>query len=577
MNLEVPSVHRAVTPKRRNTTGSRPPPLQEHKLQESIRKHCHNLHSKTRPSDLARKQRIAERRAQHLKLPDPQQSLIKAQKVARRKQVKAQRRAIAKRKAKKRTKAQQAEAELQEVQLFQNIIKSDVFDMNRGFPSVPQNNSLRHENRRLRQRHAQLAQLCLQHNNTNPFNPPPVIPPYVWSPRPPYTPPGPPTADKANGRSRKRTNNDQGSFDLKRQRLSPPPQPSPGALSLSSPQTSSSLWGASPTLHPFSTDKLSGQILEVFEACGQKSSDLERKELCRTQLQKEIQRLFPLARLFLAGSSLNGFGSSSSDADLCMVLPRVSGEWNEAVRVLGQINKLFRHLSYLRNIQLIKAKVPILKARDTVSGVEFDLNINNTVGIRNTFLLRSYAYAEPRVRPIIMVVKKWAQHYGINDASKGTLSSYTLVLMVLHYLQTLKNPVVPSLQQQFPECFSVTMDIHMVPDGPRHIPAFSSTNTLSLGELLLGFLKYYTCSFRWDQKVISIREAKAIPRTSSSEWKNKFICVEEPFEQKNTARAVYEKSKFDAIKTCFTESWRALQQSKDLNSILPVRLVTMGR
>ena len=79
--------------------------------------------------------------------------------------------------------------------------------------------------------------------------------------------------------------------------------------------------------------------------------------------------------------------------------------------------------------------------------------------------------------------------------------------------------------------------------------------------------------------MISIREAKAIPRTSSSEWKNKFICVEgnplsycdissvvallmkvhvmgmfsEPFEQKNTARAVYEKSKFDAIKTRFTE------------------------
>ena len=88
------------------------------------RKHCHNLHSKTRLSDLARKRRIAERKAQHLKLPDPQQSLIKVQKkVAHRKQVKALRRAIAKREAKKRTKAQQAEADLQEVQLFQNIIK----------------------------------------------------------------------------------------------------------------------------------------------------------------------------------------------------------------------------------------------------------------------------------------------------------------------------------------------------------------------------------------------------------------------------------------------------------------------
>lgn len=109
------------------------------------------------------------------------------------------------------------------------------------------------------------------------------------------------------------------------------------------------------------------------------------------------------------------------------------------------------------------------------SDLEFDLNVNNTVGIRNTFLLRSYAYggqtyyfdfygcdffqfhvslllitfclmghswclsADLRIRPMILVIKKWARHNQINDASKGTLSSYTLVLMVLHYLQSQSN------------------------------------------------------------------------------------------------------------------------------------------
>lgn len=37
---------------------------------------------------------------------------------------------------------------------------------------------------------------------------------------------------------------------------------------------------------------------------------------------------------------------------------------------------------------------------------------------------------------MILVVKKWARYNNINDASKGTLSSYTLALMVLHYLQS---------------------------------------------------------------------------------------------------------------------------------------------
>lgn len=43
---------------------------------------------------------------------------------------------------------------------------------------------------------------------------------------------------------------------------------------------------------------------------------------------------------------------------------------------------------------------------------------------------------ENRVRPLVLVIKKWASHHEINDASRGTLSSYSLVLMVLHYLQS---------------------------------------------------------------------------------------------------------------------------------------------
>lgn len=43
---------------------------------------------------------------------------------------------------------------------------------------------------------------------------------------------------------------------------------------------------------------------------------------------------------------------------------------------------------------------------------------------------------ENRVRPLVLVVKKWASFREINDASRGTLNSYSLVLMVLHYLQS---------------------------------------------------------------------------------------------------------------------------------------------
>lgn len=117
------------------------------------------------------------------------------------------------------------------------------------------------------------------------------------------------------------------------------------------------------------------------------------------------------------------------------------------------------------------------------------------------------------------------------------------------------------------------MNLDMVPEGPKHIPPYISRNQSSLGELLLGFLKYYATDFSWDKQVISVREARAFPKNNSKEWNNKFICVEEPFERNNVARAVHEKLKFDAIKAKFAESCRLLHERKELNSILPFRAI----
>ncbi|XP_074788397.1 poly(A) RNA polymerase GLD2 [Athene noctua] len=334
------------------------------------------------------------------------------------------------------------------------------------------------------------------------------------------------------------------------------------------------------TVLPVAKDKLSQQVLELFQACQQQTCDLNRKELCRTQLQGEIQQIFPQSRLFLVGSSLNGFGTRSSDGDLCLLVKEEPvNQKTEARHILSLVQKLFstKLSSYIERPQLIRAKVPIVKFRDKVSCVEFDLNVNNVVGIRNTFLLRTYAYIESRVRPLVLAVKKWASFHDINDASRGTLSSYSLVLMVLHYLQTLPEPVLPSLQKHYPEYFDPTVQLHLVHQAACTIPPHLSKNGSSLGDLLIGFFKYYATEFDWSHQMISVREAKAVPRPDGIEWRNKFICIEEPFDGTNTARAVHEQQKFDIIRGEFLQAWHLLRNRKDLNYILPLRAAIQKR
>ena len=91
--------------------------------------------------------------------------------------------------------------------------------------------------------------------------------------------------------------------------------------------------------------------------------------------------------------------------------------------------------AFVKNPIVILAKVPILKFTDSASGLEVDLNVNNIVGIRNTQLVECYTRLDWRVQPLVLTFKKWARQNGINDAHNKTISSYTIVLMVIHYLQ----------------------------------------------------------------------------------------------------------------------------------------------
>ncbi|XP_044132057.1 poly(A) RNA polymerase GLD2 isoform X2 [Bufo gargarizans] len=382
--------------------------------------------------------------------------------------------------------------------------------------------------------------------------------PWSYGNRTPLVSPGSSPSQFQNRKRRSDEGIDQ--YDLKRQRFQSPPQP-PSIFQQSvpfsddlyysfsgmplrqSPQIpdvngrvpssgDSWLFEEVETTLPVANDKLSQQILDLFQACQQQISDLKKKDICRAELQREIQQIFPQSRLYLVGSSLNGFGTRSSDADLCLVIKdEPMNQQTEARHILSLLQKHFyTRLGYIERPQLIRAKVPIVKFRDKVSGVEFDLNVNNVVGIRNTFLLRTYARALPE-------------------------------------------PVLPSLQKNYPECFNPAMQLHLVHLAPRNIPLYASKNESSLGDLLVGFLKYFAIEFDWKNKMISVREGKAVHRTDGIEWRNKYICVEEPFDRTNAARAVHEKPKFDMIQEEFMKGWVRLRDNKDLNSVLPLQRI----
>jgi len=162
-----------------------------------------------------------------------------------------------------------------------------------------------------------------------------------------------------------------------------------------------------------------------------------------------------------------------------------------------------------------------------------------------------------RVRPLVLAIKLWAKDHKINEARFQTLSSYTLTLMVLHYLQCgVSPPVIPCLHRSHPQMFNPDSDIFSL---PYTAPPFSSSNKMSLGELLVGFFSYYTNGcFDPNQDVGSIRCGSILPagdcerfarqhKLAPGQWSARLL-MEEPFDRTNAARAVCSDQKWDLVR-----------------------------
>jgi DNA polymerase sigma len=185
-----------------------------------------------------------------------------------------------------------------------------------------------------------------------------------------------------------------------------------------------------------------------------------------TLVTNQCQAHFPEGtRVLVFGSSANGFGSSSSDLDMCLQLPNTSElegwfetKGREAMAFLAEA--LDTNGMDEVNSERLTARIPVLMFRcpiqvaadDDSSGsdddsndnnneakgktimLECDISMRNPLAVLNTQFLRSYALLDTRIPVLASMIKKWAKARNVNDPSKRTLSSYGYLLMLLHFL-----------------------------------------------------------------------------------------------------------------------------------------------
>ncbi|KAL8660903.1 MAG: hypothetical protein Q9202_006079 [Teloschistes flavicans] len=286
-------------------------------------------------------------------------------------------------------------------------------------------------------------------------------------------------------------------------------------------------------LNPAEEGKLSGDMRELYDRLLPTEDSDDRRAKFVRKLERILNEKWPGndIRVHVFGSSGNMLCTNESDVDICITTPMKSLE-----RVCN-LAAVLAERGMERVVCVNHAKVPIVKIWDPELQLACDMNVNNTLALENTRMIKTYVEIDERVRPLAMIIKYWTRRRILNDAALGgTLSSYTWICMILSFLQTRNPPVLPCLHKRphqrmrdsngRPSAFA---------DDLTCLRGSGLKNKETLGELLFHFFRRYAYEIDYEKSVVSVREGQLISK-EAKKWhlmQNNRLCVEEPF---NTER-----------------------------------------
>lgn len=179
-------------------------------------------------------------------------------------------------------------------------------------------------------------------------------------------------------------------------------------------------------------------ILNLRSTLAATSQQYNELDTMLSFLRTQIGSRIGATHLAAFGSCSNGLWTKASDADLTLIVPRCNNKPKIITKLKTARDFVTKTADFSVLMSIVEnARIPVLKLTlsDSPCLKELDVSINNISGIENSLLVKSWAQFDPRFIPLAFSIKHWAKQRGINDRSRGTLSTYTLLLQLVYVLQ----------------------------------------------------------------------------------------------------------------------------------------------
>ncbi|XP_037873951.1 non-canonical poly(A) RNA polymerase protein Trf4-1 isoform X1 [Bombyx mori] len=263
-------------------------------------------------------------------------------------------------------------------------------------------------------------------------------------------------------------------------------------------------------------------------------SPTETEHLVRStvvnRIRAAILSLWPQARVEVFGSFRTGLYLPTSDIDLVVI-----GQWEKLPLWTLERELVVQDIAEKESIKVLeKATVPIVKMTDKYSDVKVDISFNMSSGVKSAELIKHFKEKYPVLSRLVMVLKQFLLQRDLNEVFTGGISSYSLILMCISFLQ-----------------------LHPRPERLRQ--------PNNLGVLLIEFFELYGRKFNYVKTAIRVKNGGSyvskdeIQKEMNDGHRPSLLCIEDPLTPGNDIG----RSSYGAlqVKQAFDYGYIVLQQA----------------
>ncbi|XP_041739598.1 terminal nucleotidyltransferase 4A isoform X2 [Coregonus clupeaformis] len=246
-------------------------------------------------------------------------------------------------------------------------------------------------------------------------------------------------------------------------------------------------------------DGLHEEVVDFYNFMSPRPEEAAMRKEVVDRIETVIKELWPTADVQIFGSFSTGLYLPTSDIDLV-----VFGKWERPP--LQQLEQALRKHNVAEPFSikvLDKATVPIIKLSDQETDVKVDISFNVETGVKAAFFIKDYTRRYPVLPYLIFVLKQFLLQRDLNEVFTGGISSYSLILMVISFLQL-------------------------------HPRIDASNPNINLGILLIEFFELYGRHFNYLKTGIRVKNGGAymakedMMKVMTNGCRPSMLCIEDP-------------------------------------------------